>query len=162
VSYETPLSCTFLTGCVVFKTLLIHSNTGGDDIEVKIPNSKLSGQKFSNISRMRRSRIKFDLKFNIYDMHRVQEIASSIKQEILDACPKLITDGSRPFRVIWTDVGDDHLVVTVHTHHNVPPSCTEHWATREQVLYAIARATEKLGVKFAMPVCVNADFRVSE
>jgi small-conductance mechanosensitive channel len=144
---------------VFFSTLLIHSNTGGDNIEVKIPNSKLSGQNFSNISRMQRSRIKLDLKFNIYDMHRVKEIASSIKQEIVDSCPKLITDGSRPFRVIWTDVGDDHLVVTVDTHHNVPPSCNEHWATREQVLYAIARATEKVNVKFAMPITVNADFK---
>jgi small-conductance mechanosensitive channel len=144
---------------VFFSTVLIHSTTGGDDIQVKIPNSKLAGQNFSNISRMKRSQIKFDLKFSGYDMHRVQEITSSIKQEIVDSSPKLITDGSRPFRVIWTDIGDDHLVVTVDTHHDVPPSCNEHWATREQVLYAIARATKKAGVKFAMPVTVNADFR---
>ena len=123
---------------------LLSSSTSSTDIFY----SKLSGQKFSNISRMRRSHIKFDFKFNISDMHRVQEIVSSIKQEIVDSCPKLITDGSRPFRVIWTDVRGDHLVVAVDTHHNVPPSCNEHWATREQVLYAIARATEKIGVKF--------------
>jgi hypothetical protein len=132
--------------------ILLSSSISSTDIFY----SKIAGQKFSNISRMKRSHIKFALKFNIYDMYRVQEISSLIKQEIVNSCPKLITDGSRPFRVIWTDVGDDHLVVTVDTHHNVPPG-NEHWATREQVLYAIARATEKIGVKFAMPVRVTTE-----
>jgi small-conductance mechanosensitive channel len=123
---------------VFFSTLMIQSTTGGDDIQVKNPDSKLAGQKCSNISRMQRSQIKFDLKFNIYDLHRVQEIAASIKQNIVDSCPKLITDGSKPFRVIWTDVGDEHLVITVDTYHDAPRSWNEHWAIREQAMYGIA------------------------
>lgn len=128
----------------MFVSLIISNNTG---------------QKFSNISRMNRSQVKFDLRFNLHDMNRIDEIMLAIRQEIVAACPKLITDGSRPFRVLWTDIGSDHLVVTVDTHHDVPPSTSDYWETREHVLFAISTATKKLKAKFAMPVTVQAKFQ---
>ena len=106
---------------------------------------------------MNRSQVKFDLRFNLFDMDRIDEIMLAIRQEIMAACPKLITDGSRPFRVLWTDIGSDHLVITVDTHHDVPPSTSDYWATREQVLFAISTATKKLKAKFAMPVTVSTN-----
>ena len=107
---------------------------------------------------MKRSQTKFELRFHLYDMHRVQDIATAIKHELVQACPKLIKDGSRPFRVIWTDIGTDHFVVTVDAHHDVPPACNAYWETREKVLLSISKAIKSVNVKFAMPVTVHAKF----
>lgn len=82
-----------------------------------------------------------------------------IRYEVNMACPKLITDGSRPFRVLWTDIGNDHIVVTVDTHHNVPPACNAHWETREQVLFAISKAVKKQKAKFAIPVELTGPYK---
>ena len=116
----------------------------------------MTGQKFSNISRMQKSQTKFQLRFNLHDMYRIDEIAEAIRKELIESCPKLITDGSRPFRVMWTDICEDHIVLTVDTHHNVPPACNAYWKTREQVLLSISNATKKVKAKFAMPVQVSA------
>jgi hypothetical protein len=111
---------------------------------------------------MKMSQVKFQLRFNLHQMHRIDEICSAIKEEIAASCDKLITDGARPFRVIWTDIGDDHIAVTVDTHFQVPPSTNAYWMAREQVLKAIARATKNSGTRFAMPVTVNADYQHNE
>lgn len=105
-------------GKVVDIGLLETTIVGGDDIQVKIPHSKITGQKFSNISRMVRSQTKFELRFNLHDMHRINDIAAAIKEEIMNTCPTVITDGSRPFRVLWTDIREDHIILMVDAHHS--------------------------------------------
>jgi len=147
------------SGKVIDIGLLETTIVGGDNIQVKIPNSKIAGQKFSNVSRIRRSQIKFDLRFHLHDINRIDQIIAAIRQEVSAACPKLVTDGSRPFRVLWTNIGPDHLVVTVDTHHDVPPACNEYWETRQRVLFAISNATKSLKAKFAMPITVQAKFQ---
>lgn len=145
-------------GKVVQIGLLETTIMGGDDILVKIPHSKMAGQKFSNLSRMEISQTKFQLRFHLYDMQRVNEISAGIRQEILQDCTDLIKDGTRPFRVHWTDICADHLVITVNAHHRVPPKSNKYWQTREQVLFAISMAIAKLDVELAMPVTVHAKF----
>eukprot|EP00546_Thalassionema_frauenfeldii_P015260 CAMPEP_0178922028 /NCGR_PEP_ID=MMETSP0786-20121207/15907_1 /TAXON_ID=186022 /ORGANISM="Thalassionema frauenfeldii, Strain CCMP 1798" /LENGTH=408 /DNA_ID=CAMNT_0020596309 /DNA_START=205 /DNA_END=1431 /DNA_ORIENTATION=- len=143
-------------GKVVDIGLLETTIMSGDDVQTKIPNSKIAGQNFANLSRSKLSNVQFDLRFYLKDMDRVQDIIEAIRTEIVAACPKLITDGSRPFRIMWTDIKSDHIVVTVNTHHKIPPACQAYWENREQVLLAIAKATKQRNVKFAMPVTLRA------
>ena len=133
---------------------------------------------------MVRSQTKFELRFNLHDMHRINDIADAIKQEIINSCLTVITDGSRPFRVLWTDIREDHIILMVDAHHTgksttlfsglyflnllpsyikfsyncslVPPACNAYWETRQNVLTAISKATKRTKVKFAMPVQVSA------
>jgi hypothetical protein len=72
----------------------------------------------------------------------------AIKQEIRLACPALITDGSRPFRVYWTDYIDENLAVMVDTHFRLKPIGDEYWENRQRVLQAIDRAVKKVGMSF--------------
>ena len=116
----------------------------------------MTGQKFSYISRMQRSQAKFELQFHLEDMPRINDIVEVIKQEIQNACPKLITDGSRPFRVMWTDIAPNHILVTVDTHHYVPPSSGSYWEARGAVLSAISKALVKTKGKFANGVKIIA------
>lgn len=104
------------------------------------------------------SQTKFLLRLHLYDMQRVKEISAAIREEIVQDCPNLITDGSRPFRVHWTDINSDHLVITVNAHHKVKPKSNQYWDTREQVLLSISTAIARMNVKLAMPVTVHAKF----
>ncbi|CAJ1945094.1 unnamed protein product [Cylindrotheca closterium] len=142
-------------GKVVDIGLLETTIMGGDDITVKIPHSKMTGQKFSNISRMQRSQAKFELQFHFEDLVRIDDIVQALKEEIRSACPKLITDGSRPFRVMWTDIATNHILVTIDTHHYVPPSSGAYWEARGAVLSAISRALVKTKGKFANGVKIS-------
>ena len=126
-----------------------------------VPNEK--GQKFANLSRMQRSQTKFQIRLNLYDMPRIKEIIDAIRNEIIMTCsPQLVTDGSRPFRVIWTDIGEDHIVVTIDASHDVKPLTNDYWEAREKVLLAISRATQNTNTKLAMPIQVNARFQNQE
>eukprot|EP00547_Thalassionema_nitzschioides_P006688 CAMPEP_0194218610 /NCGR_PEP_ID=MMETSP0156-20130528/24150_1 /TAXON_ID=33649 /ORGANISM="Thalassionema nitzschioides, Strain L26-B" /LENGTH=400 /DNA_ID=CAMNT_0038948023 /DNA_START=340 /DNA_END=1542 /DNA_ORIENTATION=+ len=143
-------------GKVVDIGLLETTIMDGDDIQTRIPNTKIAGQNFSNLSRMNLSHVKFELRFHLYDIDRVKEIIAAIREEIVEACPNLITDGARPFRVVWTDIKEDHIVVTVDTHHRIPPACNAYWENREKALLAIAKATKKKKVDFALPIRLRA------
>ena len=107
---------------------------------------------------MRRSQTKFELRFHLYDMPRVNEIIAAIRKEIIDACPKLIKDGSQPFRVYWTDVGNDHFVIMIDARHNIPPIGDAYFENRQQVLIAISKATKKVRAKLALPMQLEARF----
>jgi hypothetical protein len=73
----------------------------------------------------------------------------AIREEIKSSCPQLITDGTRPFRVFWTNYNEDHLEVVVNTHHNIAPLGDAYWINRQNVLQAIQRAVKKFGIEFA-------------
>jgi len=143
-------------GKVVDIGLLETTIMGGDDITVKIPHGKMTGQKFSNISRMQRSQAKFDLRFSLEDMGQIEEIQDVIRQEIQNNCPKLVTDGSRPFQVRWTELEKDAIVVSIDTHHYVTPSSNAYWDAREAVLVAISKAMDRMKVALKHPLKVNS------
>jgi small-conductance mechanosensitive channel len=78
-----------------------------------------------------------------------------IKDEVKRSCPKVITDGSRPFRAHWREYNHDHITVVVNFHFDIPPRTQEYLDNQEQVLLAIARAVKKNNVKFALPYRVS-------
>jgi small-conductance mechanosensitive channel len=120
-----------------------------DNTLTSIPNSKLSGQKVSNLSHVPISQVKQTLRFHYGDADVLPTVMNSIKEEIQASCPELITDGTRPFNVYWTDYNEDHLSVMVLTHHRVPLSSSAYWDVRQDVLLAINRAVKKHNVAFS-------------
>jgi small-conductance mechanosensitive channel len=122
---------------------------GSDDIVTSIPNVVLSGQKISNLSRARSCQVKQVLRFHYEDADEIPGLLDSIKSEIKKRCPRLVRDGSRPFRVYWTGYGEDYLEVVVDTHHNIPPTGDQYYINRQNVLLAINRAVKDHGIEFA-------------
>lgn len=109
----------------------------------------LQNQKVSNLSRLVISQVKINLRFHYEDVEKLPEVIESIRKEIQKSCPRLITNGSRPFRVFWTDINEDHLEVMVDTHHRIAPIGDAYWQNRQAVLMAIQRAIKKNGVELA-------------
>jgi small-conductance mechanosensitive channel len=129
----------------------------GDELVVRIPNSQISGTRTANVSRVRLSQVKQTLAFRYEDLNKLPQLAKDIKEEIRLACgPTLIDDGFRSFRVHWREYNNYHLEVVVDAHFRVKPFCDAYFETREQVLHAIARATEKNGVLFSYTNFLNA------
>ena len=100
------------------------------------------------MSRTPRSQVKQELRVSYDDAAKIPKLLESIKEEIKEDCPKLITDGSRPFRAHWRDYKDDHLQIVVDCHFNIKPTGNEYWDNRQTMLEAIYRAAKKTGVKF--------------
>jgi small-conductance mechanosensitive channel len=122
-----------------------------DNIIMSVPNSILSGQRISNLSRQKQCQVKQTLRFNYDDAEQIPALLESIRSEIKKACPRLVTDSSRPFRVFWTGYKEDHLEVMVDTHHNIAPIGDAYWQNRQNVLLAISRAVKNNGLEFAQP-----------
>jgi small-conductance mechanosensitive channel len=80
-----------------------------DDSKLAVPNADLASQQVSNLSRIHRSQVKQTLRFQYEDVDKLPKLIEDIKQEIREACPMLIVDGSRPFRVHFTCYQDDHV-----------------------------------------------------
>lgn len=123
---------------------------GSDEIMVTVPNADLAGEHVSNLSRLQKSQVKQTLQFEYKDADKLPAVVRDIKKEIRATCPQLITDGSRPFRVHFTDYGPVHLAVRVNTHFHVKPIGDEYWENRQAVLLAIQKAVKKHDMKFAI------------
>ena len=78
-------------------------------------------------------------------------LVKDIKQSIFEACPKLIIDGSHPFRVHWTDITEDRLKVVVNTHFDMKCFGDEYMDNRQTVLEAISLALERNNIELAVP-----------
>ena len=115
---------------------------GGDNIVQRVPNTLLSSQKVKNVSRIRQCQVRQVLRFHYEDADKIPDLLEDIREEIKQACPRLITDNSRPFRVFWTNFNNDHLEVVVDTHHNIAPIGDAYWNNRQAVLMAISRAVK--------------------
>lgn len=135
---------------------------GYDEIIVKVPNSEIAHQRTCNISRMPRCQVTQTLRFNYEDLNELPDVLASIKDEIIEACPALITDGSRPFRAHWREYQDDHLQVVVDCHFNIPPTGNVYWDNRQAVLEAIARGAAKHNVQFAIPSSLSKNVDVDK
>jgi small-conductance mechanosensitive channel len=122
-----------------------------DNTVVAIPNSKLYNQKVSNISRVKLSQVKQTLRFRYSDVDKVPETIELIKTNIVEACPHLITDGSRPFRVTLFDFKSDSIEVQVNCHFRLDPGSGPYLEERQNMLLAIAKAVKESDVAFALP-----------
>lgn len=120
-----------------------------DETMVSVPNNDLVKQQVSNLSRVRKSQVAQTLRFKYKDAQVLPLVLESIREEIVAACPTLITDGSRPFRVVWSDFGTDFLQVDVDVHMHVKPMGDEYWTNRQRILQAIRTAVKKHDINFA-------------
>jgi small-conductance mechanosensitive channel len=122
---------------------------GSDEITVSIPNTDLVNQQVSNHSRVRYSQVKqvIRLQGTPENVEKIPDVLVAIKEEIRKSCPKLIDDGTRPFRAHWTDYGPHYLEITVDTRFRISPVKPEYWENREQVLLAIHRALKRYDCK---------------
>ena len=118
---------------------------------VTIPNAQVSNQRVQNLARTGTCQVKQVLWFRYEDIEKIPGVIKAIKEEIRASCPKLITDGSRPFRVHWSDFKEDHLEVLVNANFNIKPYGDEYMDNRQAVLLAIARAVQKNVLEFALP-----------
>lgn len=139
-------------GTIVRIGLVETEICGFDNVAIRIPNSQLVNQRVSNISRTKRSQVKQVLRFHYSDSKNIPKVLSDIKEEIRSSCPKLITDGSKPFHALLSSYQPDHVQAELNCHFNIQPGSREFATNREQVLLAIARGVEKsYGVEFAIP-----------
>jgi small-conductance mechanosensitive channel len=122
---------------------------GSDDIHQSVPNGEIQGQKMSNLSRLRLCQVAQTLRFDYDDVDKIPEILDSIRSEIKQSCPKVVTDGTSPFRVFLTNFNEDHMEVKVDTHYKIAPIGDAYWINRQNVLQAIMRAVKSHNVEFA-------------
>ena len=138
---------------IVHRMGWIHTDIRGyDEIITKVPNSEVANQKVSNISRINRSQVKQILYFDYKDIDKIADVITDIKIEIARSCPKLVTDGTRPFWCHWREFKETKLEVVVDTHFTIRHGNSEYFDIKQKVLEAIARAAKKNDVKFAMPI----------
>ena len=88
-------------------------------------------------------------------MDRIPALVTGIKEEIKESCPEVITDGSHPFRVHWTNFAADHLEISVDCRLKSPPRGDKYLEIRQNILVAIARAVKKMRFDFAMPIPID-------
>ncbi|KAL7545603.1 hypothetical protein ACHAWF_008961 [Thalassiosira exigua] len=139
------------SGKVVSIGWLSTTIRGSDELLTKIPNTQLSNVRVSNRSRMKFSQVKQELRFKYEDLEKIPDLIEAIKDEIAASCPKVVRDGSRPFRVRWTDYAPDHARVKVDCRLRNSPSGEAYYEARQGILEAIARAARSKGVEFAVP-----------
>ena len=104
---------------------------------------------------MKLSQVKQNLHFKYEDLEKIPDLVVEIQHEIASSCPKVITDGSRPFRVKWVDFGPNHIEVMVDCRLRNPPMGDGYYEARQEILEAISRAVRKNGVDFAPPTLVK-------
>jgi ABC-type thiamine transport system ATPase subunit len=109
----------------------------------------LGMQRVKNISRVSMCQVKENLRLRYEDANRVPACCAAILQEIQEACPAVITDGTRPFRAVLRSFEKDHLVVMVDVHFaGIKPIGTAYWNNRQEVLLAVHRAVTKSECQF--------------
>ena len=115
----------------------------------KLPNSVFSKEQLTNLSRNSNSRVKEKLAFSYDDMSKIPKLVKDIRSKLTEACPELISDGSRPFIVSWNGFGDDHLEVLVDARFNIAPMGEQYFANKQLVMETIAEAVVENNVSFA-------------
>jgi small-conductance mechanosensitive channel len=117
-----------------------------DESLLSVPNTELFTQRVSNLSRVRLSQVKQVLNVTVADADHIPLLLDRLIHEIKLACPQLVTDGTRPFRVAWTGInGDGTHEVTIDTRHKIKPTSDDYWVNRQNLLAAIQRALKQHG-----------------
>lgn len=73
------------------------------------------------------------------------ELVANIKNEIENSCPKLITNGSSPWRVYFNAYNKGSLEVIVDARFRIQPYSSEYYEVKEKVMNAIGRAAKSCG-----------------
>jgi len=123
-----------------------------DEIIIKIPNNQLANQRISNISRIVKSQVKASLRVSYGDYKKIPQFCETLKNRLIDDCPQLICDGSRPFRVNWRGFQTDHLLVVVDTHHDTKPIGDEFYDNQQSVFEVIIAVAEECKITFTAPL----------
>lgn len=144
---------------VVRKIGLVETQiVGYDHVPIRIPNAQLSRMRVSNLDRIPICRVRQVLRFRYADLDRIHVVLKAIRDQIQSSCPKLITDGSYPFRAVLSSYESDHIQATVDCHFRIAHASAESVENKEQVLLAIAKAMREEEVAFALPsVYVDGD-----
>lgn len=111
---------------------------GEDEILLKIPNLVLQNSSFSNLSLGTTSQVKQDVHIDYSGSDQVINLVEQLKYDIIASCPKVISDGSKPFRVHWTSLGEDSATISVSLVLDVPPCSEEYYDLQQVVLTTIA------------------------
>ena len=142
-----------------------------DNSILRAPNALLANKKMTNKSRVRESQVEQTLRISYENVHLIPELLDRIRDEIKDACPRLITDGSRPFRVFFVNYGRDHLEIRINAHFRIAPLGDAYWINRQNVLTAIYKAVKESNASFAVqfaggdehfPVVMNVQPSIDE
>ena len=140
------------TAGTVFKIGWMHTVIRlSDNTRTRIPNAQLANKTVTNLSRCTQCQVKTVLYFDYSSMQKLPALIKDIKEDVKANCPALITDGSRPFRVHWTDITDDRLAVTCDLHFEAKPYGDPYLNTKQQALEAIGQALAKNKVELAVP-----------
>jgi small-conductance mechanosensitive channel len=134
-----------------FQTTLRHY----DDLIEVIPNSELGMQRVTNLSRVKKCRVRQELRFRYEDAEKLDDLLAEILEEIKVSCPKVISDGSAVFRAVWTDFKEDHVKAVVEAHFELPPMGDRYWNNRQEYLKAIYRTCKKHKVEFVTGLYPN-------
>uniref|UniRef100_A0A7S0BZA9 Mechanosensitive ion channel MscS domain-containing protein n=1 Tax=Proboscia inermis TaxID=420281 RepID=A0A7S0BZA9_9STRA len=129
--------------------LFTTSVRGDDEISVEIPNSQIENEKIVNLSRTSNSQVTQKLRYHTNVVDKMPELVAAIRAEIVASCPELISDGSRPFRVHWSGIGEGHVEVEVDCRFRVSPGSDAYCEVRQELLGALARASKACGAAFA-------------
>ena len=114
---------------------------------VSVPNTQLTNQQISNLSRVRNSQVKQILLFKYEDEQKIPKVIKDIKAEVEAVAPRLITDKSTPYRVYITEFSSSGIKVEFDSHYHISPIGDAYWENRQEVLKAISRAVKKNGVE---------------
>ena len=120
-----------------------------DNIITRIPNSQLTKARISNLSRCPRSRLRQYIRLKYSDLPIIPKVLDDIKQEIIIACPKVISDGSKSFHTVISSFEADHIQIMVLAHFDIQPVTAEYIRNRHEVLLAISRAMQRHSIEFA-------------
>mmetsp|Transcript_7234 Transcript_7234/g.13729 ORF Transcript_7234/g.13729 Transcript_7234/m.13729 type:complete len:556 (-) Transcript_7234:74-1741(-) len=134
----------------ILETLVKHNG----EMITAVPNKDLANQRLTNLSRLKYSQVTQTLRFDYKDADKIPSIIDEIRKEIRTTCPKVVTDGSRPFRVFWSTYAESCLEVMVDIRMSTPPIGDDYIEGKQGVLMAIHRALKRLNVELVAPMPV--------
>lgn len=120
-----------------------------DESTTKLPNSVFNQEQMVNLSRNGNSRVIEKLAVSYDSMQQIPKLVKSIKANLIKNCPKLVSDGSRPFIVSWNGYRQGYLEVLVDARFNIPPIGETYFENKQRVMEAIADAIVENKVQFA-------------
>lgn len=133
-----------------------------DETIMRIPNSQISNQRITNLSRARLSQVTQTLRVKYTDAEKIPNLLTDIKSQVQQDCPKLITDGSRPCRVHFKEFRDDHIEIGVDFRFRVPVVGDGYHQNKEACNVAIAKAMNKNKLQFALPTAFNYELMLND
>lgn len=92
--------------------------------------------------------MKQDISIEYSSSDEVISFVEQLKLDIIASCPKVICDGSKPFRVHWTSIGNESATISVSLVLDVPPCSEEYYDLQQVVLKTIANAAGSCKTKF--------------